>query len=243
MFVNQSGGGRRLDRPGQGSASHRQLGRGAGTPDTLLAGNPQPADGAVLDVNVPVVLSWSPGAGVVQYDVYFGSDPNQVDQADTGTAALYRGRQTATTYSPPDELAMGQTCYWRIDDVNEAGRIRKGPVWSFTVASYIVVDGFESYNAATGFYTWLTAHSGATTCGIAPLEATVYVHREHEHRFRGATVALGVQSWSDVHNRSGRTILRPGDVQSARLDRSDVNTLTLVAMQAMPQPLYVGWGY
>ncbi|NQT03296.1 MAG: hypothetical protein HQ580_14810, partial [Planctomycetes bacterium] len=36
--------------------------------------------------------------------------------------------------------------YWRIDEYNTDGTISKGRIWSFTVADYLTVDNFESYN-------------------------------------------------------------------------------------------------
>jgi hypothetical protein len=261
MFVNQAGGGPAnwIDRGkvcAEFIANWVMAGREEEPPDgeeePPQSCNPQPADGAVVDGNVPVGLSWSPGAGAVQYDVYFGSDPNQVDQADTGTAALYRGRQTAATYPLPDALAMGQTCYWRIDDVNEAGQIRKGPIWSFTVASYLLLDGFESYNNACNrvFYTWLDGlgHSGATTCGIAPFggnRTRSIVSTSVASEEEPTVVHSGAQSLELAYDNS----LRPYYSQTERIfspaqnwARPDVNTLTLYVRGAAGntvQPLYV----
>jgi len=44
-------------------------------------------------------------------------------------------------------LEFGKTYYWRVDEVNDASADspRKGAVWSFTTAGFIVVDDFESY--------------------------------------------------------------------------------------------------
>ncbi len=109
MFVNQAGGGPAtwIDRGkvcAEFIANWVMAGREEEPPDgeeePPQSRHPQPADGAVVDVDVPVVLSWSPGAGAVQYDVYFGSDPNQVDQADTGTAAIYRGGGKPLPHTP-----------------------------------------------------------------------------------------------------------------------------------------------
>jgi hypothetical protein len=172
-FINQSGGGPEtwMDR-GKISAELISNWLMPGTEEEPQARDPRPADGATVDVDAAAVLSWSPGDSAVQHDVYFGSDRDQVDRADPSVAALYRGRQTATVYPLPGPLAMGQRGYWRIDEVDESGRIYKGAVWSFTVANYLVVDGFESYDSACNriFYTWVDGlgHSGSAACGIAP---------------------------------------------------------------------------
>jgi hypothetical protein len=147
---------------------------------------------------------------------------------------------------------MGQTCYWRIDDVNEAGQIRRGPVWSFTVASYLVVDGFESYNHACNriFYTWLDGlgHSGATTCGIAPFggnRTRSIVNTGIASDEQPEVVHSGAQSLELAYDNS----LRPYYSQTERIfspaqdwARPDVNTLTLYVRGAASnavQPLYV----
>ena len=45
-----------------------------------------------------------------------------------------------------EAVKSGQVYYWRIDEVNTDGTISIGRVWSFTVATYIIVDDFEGYN-------------------------------------------------------------------------------------------------
>jgi hypothetical protein len=41
-------------------------------------------------------------------------------------------------------LEPGTTYYWRVDEVY-TGNTVKGPIWSFTVGAYLLVDDFESY--------------------------------------------------------------------------------------------------
>ena len=96
------------------------------------ATEPVPADQAV-DVNVNVVLQWSPGEKSTSHDVYFGTDFNEVNNADTANPSVYMGNQDAnywdTYYYNSSELDANTTYYWRIDEV--AGCIAKGDVWSF----------------------------------------------------------------------------------------------------------------
>jgi hypothetical protein len=113
--------------------------------------NPSPADGAG-SVDPDVVLSWSPGENAVSHDVYFGTDFDDVSDADTSSSE-YKGQQAldANSYDPCGVLELGTTCYWRIDEVNEA-EVCKGEVWSFTVGNYIILDDMESYNNTSELY-------------------------------------------------------------------------------------------
>jgi len=113
------------------------------------AQNPSPRHMSTADRTADgPILTWEPGIYAVSHDVYFGTDPNAVRDADTiTTSAEFKGNQVLTSYDP-GLLELGQTYYWRIDEVNETepGSPWKGSVWEFTVADYISVDNFESYN-------------------------------------------------------------------------------------------------
>jgi hypothetical protein len=116
--------------------------------DLSVAWNPSPPNGSNPSVEDALPLSWSPGDNAAQHDVYFGTDRETVKNADTSdTSGIYRLRQNATTYSPPESVEWGGgPYYWRIDQYNTDGTISKGNVWSFAVADFIVIDDFESYN-------------------------------------------------------------------------------------------------
>lgn len=115
--------------------------------DPLVAWNPKPADGRIIDVeqgNNP--LAWSPGDNASQHDVYLGMDKDALELADTSTADIYRGRQSGTSYSPPEGLPWGTgPYYWRIDEINTDGSVSAGSIWSFSVADYLIVEDFDSY--------------------------------------------------------------------------------------------------
>jgi len=122
--------------------------------DLNKAWKPSPfGAGAPLDAS----LTWSPGdatAASQGHDVYLGlDDPNAVANDTTeNTLGTYRGRQDGTTYAIPFELVLGQTYYWRIDQINkETGEIQKGSVWSFTVQPSVLIEDFDTYPA------WYTA--------------------------------------------------------------------------------------
>jgi len=116
--------------------------------DPFLAWGPSPADGSNPDIDTAVPLSWSAGDKASQHDVYFGTDRDAVTDADPDdTTGVYRGRQAATTYMPPEGVEWGGgPYYWRIDESNTDGTISAGRVWSFTVADFILVDDFEGYS-------------------------------------------------------------------------------------------------
>ncbi|MBA7665101.1 hypothetical protein ES703_73167 [subsurface metagenome] len=91
---------------------------------------------------VDVTLGWRAGREAAEHDVYFSSDEQAVID---GTDAVISG--TETNYGPLS-LDLGQTYYWRIDEVNavETPAMLPGDVWNFTTRKYLVVDDFESYN-------------------------------------------------------------------------------------------------
>jgi hypothetical protein len=128
--------------------------------DPLLAWGAKPADGTTPDIQTALPLSWSAGEKASQHDVYFGTDKDAVDNADTTTPEIYRGRQAATSYAPPVGVEWGGgPYYWRIDEFNTDGTISRGRVWSFTVADFILVDDFESYDAGDN-QVWYSWHDG-----------------------------------------------------------------------------------
>jgi hypothetical protein len=128
--------------------------------DPLLAWNPKPADGSTPEVEHVSPMSWSPGENAAQHDVYFGTDANAVKNADASdTTNTYKGRQDPNIYTPTETLEWEQTYYWRIDEINNDGTISKGRVWSFTVADFILIDDFESYDAGEN-QVWYSWHDG-----------------------------------------------------------------------------------
>ncbi|MCP4611545.1 MAG: LamG domain-containing protein [Planctomycetes bacterium] len=115
--------------------------------DPLLAWNPNPTDGSTPDIKHSTPLTWSPGDNVSQHDVYFGTDRDTVNNADTSTAEVYQDRQNDTNFTPAEGVEWGGgPYYWRIDEYNTDETITKGKVWSFKVADFIGIDDFESYN-------------------------------------------------------------------------------------------------
>ena len=119
-------------------------------------GNPQPANGAT-DVAMATLLSWTAADNAASHEVYFGLDKDTVRSADT-SAPEYKGSKAlgAESYDP-GLLELGVTYYWRVDEVYNGNPVR-GPVWSFAVGDYLLVDDFEGYtdDDAAGEAIWQT---------------------------------------------------------------------------------------
>jgi len=116
--------------------------------DPVQARAPEPQDGAIVQLALTKAVSWTPGGNAVRHDVYFGTDEEAVTNADTSdTTTIYRGLKSESGYILPEALEWGQAYYWRIDELEADDTIHTGPVWSFTVADYLLVDDFEDYDA------------------------------------------------------------------------------------------------
>jgi hypothetical protein len=139
----------------------------------LLAWDPTPGTGGVIDILNTDPLSWSPGDAAVEHDVYVGIDRSAVIGADTSdTTGIYRGRQSATTYTLPEGLEWAQTYYWRVDEINSDGTMTTGLIWTFSVADYLIVDDFESYNDDDNliFETWIDGYVNDTGAIVGNLD-------------------------------------------------------------------------
>jgi len=108
----------------------------AGKPPTSeIAADPVPETEAI-DIPLDVVLTWTPGEYAATHDVYLGTvaeDVNNADRANPMGVLLSEG-QTDASFAPEGILELGQTYYWRVDEVNAApdNTIFKGELWSFT---------------------------------------------------------------------------------------------------------------
>ncbi|MHC4633551.1 MAG: hypothetical protein ACYS9C_20075, partial [Planctomycetota bacterium] len=114
--------------------------------DPTKARAPSPGDGATVVLEEATGITWASGENAVQHDVYFGVSEEVVTNADiSDTTGIYQGRQDGNSYTFPGALEWGATYYWRIDEIEADNTMHTGPVWSFTVADYLLVDDFESY--------------------------------------------------------------------------------------------------
>ena len=170
--------------------------------DPMLAWAPNPPDGSTPDVGRAVPLTWSAGDSASSHDVYFGADADAVKNADTSdTTGTYRGRQNVTTFTPAEALEWGSgPFYWRIDENNTDGTITKGKVWTFSVADFILVDDFESYNniditdpaSNSIFASWVDGYQIPTNGAITAEEMPPYAEQ--------TIVRSGRQSMKYVYN-------------------------------------------
>ena len=120
-------------------------------------GNPLPAYGAT-DVQLNVILSWTPADSAASHQLYFGADKEAVLSADTGSPE-YKGSKTLGAEShDPGLLDAGTTYYWRVDEIDAQGNTSTGPLWIFTTGAYLLIDDFESYtdDDAAGQAIWQT---------------------------------------------------------------------------------------
>ncbi|MHC4116021.1 MAG: hypothetical protein ACYSWO_00795, partial [Planctomycetota bacterium] len=112
--------------------------------DLRQASTPMPLDQGVSDAEQAPFLSWWPGSGASEHDVYVGTDSAAVVDADTSdTIGVYRGRQQVSEYVLTEEMLPGQTYYWRVDELNANGIITKGEIWDFSIVDYLFIDDME----------------------------------------------------------------------------------------------------
>jgi hypothetical protein len=139
---------------GEGYVVVVSSGSGAGTMTTVtarpgdpnLTWKPSPGDRAIVEwTPAGPALSWKPGLYAAKHDVYFGTDEDDVNDANDPNTLPGRGRQGPCTFAfPSPPPVLGETYFWRIDEVNDAN-IWKGLVWQFTMADYEEVESFNSY--------------------------------------------------------------------------------------------------
>jgi len=106
--------------------------------------SPQPANGATGEPKT-AKLAWTPATNAISHNVYFGTDKDAVKNATTASPEYMGNKAPGSENHDPGVLALGATYYWRVDAVYNSGPV-KGLVWSFTIADFVAIDDFESYN-------------------------------------------------------------------------------------------------
>jgi len=94
-----------------------------------------------VDVYRDTALIWIPGLYADKHDVYLGTvfdDVNNATRANPLGVLVSQG-QDANVYDPVAHLELGQTYYWRIDEVNGSPdyTIFKGDIWSFSTEAFV----------------------------------------------------------------------------------------------------------
>ncbi|UCD52945.1 MAG: discoidin domain-containing protein [Phycisphaerales bacterium] len=134
----------------------------------VQAREPRPASGAT-DVGPNVTLSWRAGRKAAAHDVRLGADRKAVVR---GTAPATTVAETAVEAS---DLALGQTYYWQVNEVNAAATpaVWVGEIWTFTTPSFLVVEDFEDYDDAENliFDTWIDGWVNETGSTVGYLQA------------------------------------------------------------------------
>jgi len=121
----------------------------------VSASEPSPADGDQGVAREYAVLSWKPDPLAGTHDVYVGTtfeDVNNADAASPSDVLTSLGQDTASVTLP--RLALGDTYYWRVDEVNATpdNTVFKGDVWSFQVEPYSVQLPFAAISATASTY-------------------------------------------------------------------------------------------
>ncbi len=124
------------------------------------AREPQPADGAADVAVIGADLSWRAGREAAAHEVYLSTD----EQAVIDGAALVDTVSDAIL-SVDGLLDLGQTYFWKVNEVNEADAVSvwEGDVWSFATETSVTVDDFESYDDEDNriYQTWVDGYDVA----------------------------------------------------------------------------------
>ncbi|MGC4063309.1 MAG: hypothetical protein QM784_01375 [Polyangiaceae bacterium] len=89
-----------------------------------------------------VNLSWTAAKSATSHHLYLGSDGVAVNAANT-SSPLFKGKQTTTTYKVSG-LSNLKHYFWRVDEVDAAGAVTKGNLWSFS-PRHLAFPGAEGY--------------------------------------------------------------------------------------------------
>lgn len=92
------------------------------------ASAPIPADGTP-SAPVDTDLSWTPGTDLTEQSVYFGSDPDALDQVADGDGTL----TTVANATLGGPFPPNTTYFWRVDGIFEPNSFQ-GATWSFTTS-------------------------------------------------------------------------------------------------------------
>ncbi len=179
-----------------------------------IALNPQPANDA-KDVDIQTTLGWTAGGFAQSHNVYLGTSRAAVAAADTNSDPDVIFATVDGASFDPGALEFDTLYFWRVDAVNDVNPDSPwvGPVWSFTTANFLVVDGFETYNAdidggGTIFQTWSDGFDDPDNNGsqvgyiTEPFTEPTVVHTGGNSMPFGysntkAAISTAVRTWSD----------------------------------------------
>ncbi len=158
MEYYENGGGAVAELRWSSPSTPRQIIPQAALSPPNKANSPSPSNRATGTKMTPI-LSWGVGDFAASHEVYFGTDANAVKNA-TIASPEYKGPMALGDESyDPGKLAWYTTYYWRIDEVNATNPDSPwvGNLWSFTTGDFLVIDGFEDYDAGDNqiWYSWI----------------------------------------------------------------------------------------
>ena len=151
----------------------------------VQATEPSPDSGAT-NVDVDITLGFKAGREAAKHDVYLSTDEQAVIDETASPVFNVPGGSSYTSYSA-GELDLGQTYYWKVNEVNEAETPTtwQGDVLNFSTQEYLVVEDFEDYNDFEPdriFDTWIDGWTDTTKGGSqvgydeAPFAEQAIVH-------------------------------------------------------------------
>ncbi|NQV34944.1 MAG: discoidin domain-containing protein, partial [Phycisphaeraceae bacterium] len=107
------------------------------------ARSPLPASEAA-NIQPDAIVTWRAGRAAGQHTVYVSADQDEVADGLAPSATSSTNSIALSTF----DLDLGQTYYWRVDEVNEAEAVSvwAGSVWSLSIADSLTVEDFESYS-------------------------------------------------------------------------------------------------
>jgi len=109
------------------------------------ATRPNPLD-RTEGVERDTMLSWWAGWNADTHDVYFGTDYDKVNDANSTDHPDVEYNNVSVEYYDPGLLGLDTTYYWRIDEVNDNDpNLWRGDIWRFTTGKYLAVEDFEEY--------------------------------------------------------------------------------------------------
>ncbi|MCF7974796.1 MAG: discoidin domain-containing protein [Phycisphaerae bacterium] len=121
----------------------------------VYAREANPASGSA-NVLPDASVAWRAGREADQHTVYLSTDANAVVEGSAASVS------SLTNHVALDSLGvqLGETYYWRVDEVNEAQApsVWQGDLWHFSTVPYVTVDDFErygNYSPDRPFQTWL----------------------------------------------------------------------------------------
>jgi hypothetical protein len=172
------------------------------------AREPQPVSGAT-GVEPQLTLDWRSGRQAARHEVYLSTEEQKViEETVPAISAAKPGLDAGA-------LALGQTYYWKVNEVNEAAPtpVWAGNVWSFSTREYIVVDDFETYTAAEGnriYQIWIDGWENRTGSQVGYLDEP-FVERTIVHEGRQAMPLQYTNTEAPFYSEAERSFDVPQD--------------------------------